>query len=233
MELHLVLAFDVSASVNDMEFDLQRTGIARALRSKSVSGAIADAPGGVAIAIVQWSSSTRQSLGLNWVVLHDLEDTAAYADEVADMPRRIPGGGTMIHSGLEFAADMLEVAPGTARRQVFDLAGNGRTDDFERMLETRGRLLKQGIVINALAIEEDPVGLTNYFYQYLVGGENAFVVTASDFEDFELAMQIKLYQEISGRHFSHLPEHSEIEVRLAALSQQDLVPLRKSLKEQR
>lgn len=215
MELHLVLAFDVSASVNDVEFDLQRTGTALALRSDIVAAAIDRAPGGVAIAIVQWSSVTRQALGLDWVELHNEADVARYADAVAEMPRRLPGGGTMIHSGLEFAARLLEAAPRHARRQVIDIAGNGQSDDPKRLLVTRDRLLSQGIVINGLAIEEDDETLTNYFDRYVIGGSNAFVITASGFEDFTSAMEVKLLREISGAIYSlpHAPA-PERQVRL-------------------
>ncbi|WP_306113314.1 MULTISPECIES: DUF1194 domain-containing protein [unclassified Roseovarius] len=202
LELHLVLAFDVSASVNDVEFDLQRTGTALALKSDIVSAAIDRAPGGVAIAIVQWSSVTRQALGLDWVELHDRDDVAQYAEAVAEMPRRLPGGGTMIHSGLEFSARLLEAAPRGARRQVIDIAGNGQSDDPKRLLETRDKLLSRGIVINGLAIEEDDDTLTNYFDQYVIGGPNAFVITATGFEDFASAMEVKLLREVSGAVYS-------------------------------
>lgn len=206
MELHLVLAIDVSASVNDEEFDLQRSGYAMALRSRVVGAAVEQAPGGVAIAIVQWSSVMLQELGLDWVTLRSRDDTVTYAETVAAMPRRLPGGGTMIHSGLEFAARLLETAPGSARRQVIDLSGNGESDDPDRLHETRARLVRQGVVINALAIEElNYKDLTSYFYTHVVGGEGAFVVTADEFEDIATAMQIKLYREISGAAVSTLP----------------------------
>lgn len=198
IELHLVLAFDVSASVNDAEFALQRQGTVEALRSIRIRAAIENAPGGVAVSIVQWSSIGQQALGLDWVHLQTPLDIDRFADEVAAMPRRLPGGGTMIHAGLTFAAEMFETAPGTARRQVIDLSGNGRTDDEPALLETRDRLNSQGIVINGLAIEEDHGDLTWYFYRLVAGGAGAFVETASDFPVFEKAMERKLYREISG-----------------------------------
>ncbi len=202
MELHLVLAFDVSASVNDVEFDLQRTGTANALRAPEVMRAIEQAPGGIAIAIVQWSSVTRQALGLDWVILHSDADAAVYADTVDTMPRRIPGGGTMIHSGLHYASRVMDGAPGYARRRVIDLSGNGRADDLDKLLEVRELLASRGVVINALAIEEHHDDLTSYYHQYLISGPGAFVVTAAEFEDFHEAMQIKLLREISGSIFS-------------------------------
>ncbi|MFD1159615.1 DUF1194 domain-containing protein [Roseovarius aestuarii] len=217
MELHLVMAFDVSASVNDEEFDLQRAGTADALRSKLVAAAVERSPGGVAIAIVQWSSVTRQALGMDWVVLRNQADVIAYADEVDAMPRRLPGGGTMIHSGLAFAARLLEAAPGYARRQVIDIAANGQSDGQNRLLETRGKLLSKGIVINGLAIEEDDTTLTQYFEAHVIGGPNAFVVTASGFDAFTEAMETKLLREISGAMFSHdVDKPVSISPRLAA-----------------
>ncbi len=205
MELHLVLAFDVSASVNDDEFDLQRSGTADALRAPPVVAAIDQAPGGVAIAIIQWSSVTRQALGLDWVALHSDKDVLKYADTVDAMPRRLPGGGTMIHSGLAYAGRLLDAAPGYARRQVIDLSGNGRSDNLDLMLEARDRLVSRGVVINALAVEELNNDLTSYFNRHLIGGPNAFVVTADEFEDFTTAMKIKLLREISGAMFSEGP----------------------------
>ncbi len=198
MALHLVLAFDASASVNDVEFDIQRTGTARALLHPSVRSAIAQSEGGVAISIVQWSSIGLQTVGLDWAVLRDTGDVEALADRVHAMPRKLSGGGTMIHAGLAFAARQLDAAPGTARRRVIDLSGNGRTDDHDGMLEMRDRLVRNGVVINALAIEEHNDDLTSYFYRYLIGGPGAFVITADEFEDFSVAMRRKLYREIVG-----------------------------------
>ena len=202
MELHLVLAFDVSASVNDAEFALQRRGTAEALRSITVRAAIENAPGGIAMSVVQWSSIAQQAVALDWVYLRTPDDIDAYAREVDAMQRVLPGGGTMIHAGLSFAAEMFATAPGTARRQVIDLSGNGRTDDERGLLEVRDRLNNQGIVINGLAIEEDHDDLTWYFYRFVAGGPGAFVETASDFPVFAKAMERKLYREISGPSFA-------------------------------
>ncbi len=85
---------------------------------------------------------------------------------------------------------------------MIDLSGNGRADDLDKMLEMRVRRVSNGIVINALAVEELNNNLTSYFYRYLVAGPGAFVVIADEFEDFHMAMQIKLLREISGPSFS-------------------------------
>ncbi len=198
MELHLVLAFDASASVNDVEFEIQRTGTARALRHPSVLAAVEQADGGVAVSIIQWSSVSLQAVGLDWVTLRTSKEVRRFADQVQAMPRKLSGGGTMVHTGLEFAARQLDAAPAAARRRVIDLSGNGRSDNLDKMLETRDQLVRDGVVINALAIEELNNDLTSYFYRYLIGGAGAFVITADEFEDFSDAMRIKLYREIRG-----------------------------------
>ncbi len=202
MELHLVLAFDASASVNDVEFDLQRRGTASALRSDAVSAAIEEAPGGVAIAIIQWSSITRQMVGMDWAALHTRDDAVAFADAVDAMPRNLPGGSTMIHAGLEFAARLFSTAPGSARRQVIDISGNGVADDLEPLLLTRQKLLSRNIVINGLAIEEDDLPITSYYAHNVIGGRDAFVITANDFGDFARAMEMKLLREVGGAVFA-------------------------------
>ncbi|WP_299851853.1 DUF1194 domain-containing protein [uncultured Roseovarius sp.] len=203
-ELHLVLAFDVSASINDSEFALQRNGTANALRHSSVRNAISEARGGIAISIVQWSSIQQQVLAMDWVALKNDDDVIKFADAVGNMPRILPGGGTMVHAGLEFSERQFDAAPGVARRHVIDLSGNGRSDDFEQMLATRERLVGRGIVINGLAIEEDYDDLSDYFSASLIGGAGAFVVTANGHEDFGDAMQIKLFREINGAVYAKL-----------------------------
>ncbi len=204
VELHLVLAFDVSASINDSEFALQRNGTASALRHSSIRKAISEARGGIAVSIVQWSSIQQQAIAMDWIALKDDGDVIKFADAVRDMPRILPGGGTMVHAGLEFSARQFDAAPGIARRRVIDLSGNGHSDDFERMLVTRDRLVGQGIVINGLAVEEDYDDLSDYFSAWLIGGAGAFVVTVDDHEDFGKAMRTKLLREINGVIFAEL-----------------------------
>ena len=206
MELHLVLAFDVSASVNDAEFALQRAGTAEALRAPDVARAIASARGGIAIAVVQWSSVRHHALGLDWTTLTTRSDAIAFADTVAAMPRKLEGGGTMIHSGLDFAAEQMARAPGLARRMVIDLSGNGTADDAEALRETRDRLAASGVVINALAVEEDSKTLSLYFHRHVIAGPQSFVITADDHDDFGIAMRKKLFREINGASFSAAPQ---------------------------
>ena len=108
----------------------------------------------------------------------------------------------MIHAGLAFAARQFETAPGSARRRVIDLSGNGPADDAQALAAERRRLIRKGLVINALAIEELKGDLTRYFEEFLIGGTGAFVQTAHEFSDFENAMRQKLLREIVGPSLS-------------------------------
>lgn len=196
--LNLVLALDASASVNEREFALQTGGIAFALRDADVQAAIALAPGGINILIVQWASIRHQAVAVDWTRLRDERDSSRLADRVAAMPRKLSGGNTMIHAGVEFAGLALARAPAPARRQVIDVSGNGHADDVPGLEAMRDRFVADGIVINGLAIEEDPIDITRHYRRHLIGGPGAFVITAVSFQDFARAMRLKLLREIGA-----------------------------------
>jgi hypothetical protein len=204
VELELVLAIDVSASVNDEEFALQRAGTAAAFRDPQVQQAVERSPGGIVVTVFQWASQGYQRVAIPWRHLEDAAALEAYAGEVAQMPRLISGGGTMIHTALAFAQNLFASSPLSGRRRVIDLAGNGEADDLPALLDVRDRIVAQGTVINALAIEELQADLTSYFRVNLIGGPGAFVETAEDFHDFVRAMRLKLLREIGDRRMSRL-----------------------------
>lgn len=205
VELELALAIDVSASVNDSEYALQRYGTAAAFRDPDVHRAVAASAGGIAVVIYQWASLHYQRVAVPWTVLRTSADLNAYADRVGRMIRQISGGGTMMHAGLEFGGRVFGDNIVRGRRQVIDLAANGIADDQKGLEDVRRDLLAKGIVINGLAIEEDRQNLTSYFRDYVIGGPNAFVVTAWSFEDFARAMRTKLLREIRNQPVAAVP----------------------------
>lgn len=198
VELDLVMAIDLSASVNDAEYDLQRQGTAEAFRDPDAIEAIVSQPDGIAVVAVQWASAKYQRVAVPWRVLRTAEDILAYADEVEVMPRTLPGGGTSISGGLIYAGTMFAYSPVYGRRRVVDMAANGIADNYENMREARDKLLDAGIIINGLAIEELRQNLTKYFQEFVIGGPNSFVQTCWSFEDFREAMRVKLIREIGG-----------------------------------
>lgn len=202
VELELVLAIDVSASVNDEEYALQRLGTAAAFRDPAVQDAVFRAPGGIAVTVFHWASRGYQDVAIPWTRLQSPESVDAFADEVARMPRLISGGGTSIHAALTFGHRLFDDSPVRGRRRVIDLAGNGVANDLPATLKTRDRIVAAGVVINGLAIEELKADLTSYFRDNLIGGPGAFVETAWDFDDFARALRLKLLREIGGLQMS-------------------------------
>jgi hypothetical protein len=209
VELELVLAIDVSASVNDQEYALQRLGTAKAFRDPAVQQAVAAAPGGIAVTVFHWASRGYQAVAIPWTQLQSRESLDAFADEVARMPRRVSGGGTAIHAALAFGHRLFGDSPVRGRRRVIDLAGNGEANQLSATLEMRDRIVADGVVINGLAIEELKADLTAYFRDSVIGGPGAFVETAWDFDDFSRAMRLKLLREIGARRISQaVPQQS-------------------------
>jgi len=204
VELELVLAIDLSASVNDAEYDLQRQGTAEALRDPDVQAAILSHAEGIAVSGVQWASLKYQRIAIPWTRLRSREDIDAFADVFETLPRLLPGGGTSITGGLSFSARMFASSPVIGRRRVIDIAANGRADNLVEMQKVRGVIVESGIVINALAIEELKDDLTKYFHQYVIGGHGSFVQTAWSFEDFRQAMRAKLLREIGTPRLSRV-----------------------------
>jgi len=205
VELELVLAIDVSASVNDAEYELQRAGTAAAFRDPQVQAAVEMAPGGIAVAAFQWASQGYQRVAIPWTRLQSRDSLEAFAAEIERMPRLISGGGTMIHAALVFGQDMFATSPVSGRRRIIDLAGNGEADNVPATLEVRDRIVASGTVINGLAIEELKADLTSYFRDHVIGGPGAFVETAWSFDDFARAMRLKLLREIGGPQISRRP----------------------------
>lgn len=184
--------------MNYDEFDLMTAGTAAAFRDPEIGTAIALTPGGIRVCLVQWSSIARQAVVLPWSLLRDPDEAARLGDRIADMPRFIDGGGTMIHAGLTFAASQFDFGPKGARRRVIDLSGNGRDDDEAALAEARAAITDAGITINGLAVLEDRKDLVEYYRARVIGGPGAFAIRAVSFEDYAIAMRLKLLREISG-----------------------------------
>lgn len=205
VDLQLVFAFDVSASVNDAEYDLQRRGTAAALRDPDVREAVASLPDGMAVAAVQWASEFHQAVALPWKHVRGDKSLDRFADTMAAMPRKLPGGNTMIHAGLAFAANLIAESEIVARRRVIDLSGNGVADKIAETHRVRDRLVADGIIINGLAIEELKEDLTAFFRENVIGGPGAFVETAWDFDDVARAMRRKLLRELGAGPMAGAP----------------------------
>lgn len=204
VDLELVLAVDASSSVNDQEFRLQMGGIAAALRHPAVIKAI-DASGGVAVSLVQWSGAGQTVQAIDWTLLRDALSAHGLAAEIETAPRLVAGGATAIGSALLFAAGLIERNGYAGKRRVIDLSGDGVSNEGKLASTARAYIVKRGMTVNGLAILNDEPNLGRYYLAGVVGGPGAFVLTASDFRDFALAMRQKLITEITGGTISQGP----------------------------
>lgn len=198
VDLELVLAVDVSSSVDDREFELQMQGIAAAFRDPGVQAAIhAIGDLGIAVALIQWSEFVHQRKTVDWTLVRDAADAAALADDIAAAGREISGGGTAIYGAINFALHEFDTNGYDGRRQVIDVSGDGRSDLMVPTTAARDRAVARGVAINGLVILDDEPHLDRYYRANVIGGAEAFVLTAEGFETFAGAIVAKLIREIA------------------------------------
>ena len=199
VDVAIVIALDVSASVSPGEFDLMREGLARAVTSPEVTNAITHGQtGAIALSVVQWSGFTEQKTKINWFRASNIAELSAIAEKIRTMPRRYDGGATDIGGALEFSRNLALKIPYPATRLVIDLVGDGPNNVNYAPDRERDITLKTGIVINGLAIVGEVPILVDYFKDFIIGGDGAFVEKTSDFDGFERAMRRKLVREIGA-----------------------------------
>jgi hypothetical protein len=197
VDLELVLAVDSSASVDYTEFNLQLQGLVLAFEDPELAGAIAAGPlGAIAVTLIEWSSLARQEVSIPWTPIRSEADARAFADEIRRAPRLVVTGATSLSSSILFAADLFETNGYDGTRRVIDLSGDGYNNQGTALSVARELVLERGITINALAIENQVLGLGDYFEQSLIGGFGAFMIRADDYQDYIGQIRRKLLREI-------------------------------------
>lgn len=198
VDLALVLALDVSGSVNAYEYELQRDGLAAAFRDPEVLAAIQlGQRKRIAVVAVQWAGVGKQMISVPWKIIGDQETAWAFSDEIRAMPRKFINGETHISGIIDFAAKVAFQAPASAARYVIDISGDGMDNVGYAPDFARNRALKSGVTINGLAILNETPRLTEYYHHRVIGGPNAFVMKANRYEDYAEAIRKKLIREIS------------------------------------
>lgn len=191
-ELALVLAVDVSGSVDAREYDIQMQGLAAALRDGIVVDALLEQE--AMVTLIQWTGSSRQRQTLPWRQMRAAADVVAFAEAVAGDGRIWRNYSTAIGEAVVAAEEALAVVP-QCRRKVIDVSGDGISNEGVVPASRRAALSEKGITVNALAIETDAEDLTAWFYENLIHGEGAFVMTADGFEDYPAQIKRKLQRE--------------------------------------
>lgn len=199
--LALVLALDVSASVDADEYRLQVEGMARALTSPDVAGILlSDTANPVALTVFVWSGPSDQALVADWTLITDAATLAGLADRVARFPRRtVFDGRTAIGAALRQSSFLLSIAP-KCERLVVDVATDGRNNAGPDPQEISDGDDFEGVTINGLAIgggaASAEASLSRYLRLRVTRGADSFVETAKDYADFERAMTRKLIREL-------------------------------------
>jgi hypothetical protein len=207
-DLEVILAADVSRSIDDGEFELQRKGYAAALTDPRVLTAIHGRTNGVvAVCFIEWSGEEDQQVVVDWTEIRDEEDAGTVAAAIIAAPRSFMGR-TSISAAIDFAMTRFAAAKWQANRRIIDVSGDGTNNSGRPITEARDQAIASGVTINGLAIINDkpnlgysahtqpPGGLPLYYKQNVIGGPNSFLLVVEDFNSFADAMANKLAKEI-------------------------------------
>ncbi len=199
VDVALVLAVDVSLSIDAEEFALQRAGYAAAFRDRRVVDAITGGSAGtLAVTYLQWSGAREQQQVIGWRLITDRTSAARFADELAASTRVLAGGSTSLSGAIEAAGRLLHQSGYAAERRIIDISGDGSNNSGKLPNFARDDAVAGGITINGLAILKNEPFLDLYYAASVVGGRGAFVMTARDFDDFAEAILAKLIREVAA-----------------------------------
>lgn len=202
VDVELVLAVDVSRSMDFEELEVQRSGYVEALRHPDFINAVRTGLiGRIAIAYYEWSGEVVPQTIVDWHIIETTEDADAFAAKVATVPvNRFRG--TSISGAIAFGGDFFERNSIQGMRQVIDVSGDGPNNRGLPVVPVRDEVLAAGIVINGLAIMLRPsasiVPLDQYYADCVVGGPGSFVLPVHKTSDFAAAIRRKLVMEISS-----------------------------------
>jgi hypothetical protein len=211
VDVALVMAADVSRSVDSEEFKLQREGYANAITSDRVLKAVAAGPhGAIAVCFIEWSGPDEQRIVADWTVIRDGESAQPFAKTLLEAGRSFTGR-TSISAALDMAMAVLARSGVDPERRVIDVSGDGTNNAGRPIDQARGAALAAGVTINGLAIinehpmpgfsahTQPPEGLPEYYRRNVTGGQGSFLLTVQDFSTFGEAMIDKLVTEIAGQ----------------------------------
>ncbi len=194
--LELVLAMDVSGSINAREYALQAGGLADAFEAPALIAAVETLEGGMLVTLTQWSGGSRQRHVTGWHHVSDGPSLAGFAEAIRQSPREWRNFSTAIGEALIHASLVSETAPATCARRVIDVSGDGVSNEGRPPKPEALALADRGFVINGLVIrgaDPDPV---EHYIEEVIAGPGAFVEVAENFEDFPRAILRKLLREI-------------------------------------
>ena len=210
VDLLLVLASDVSRSVDAAKFKLQRDGYIAAISNPRVLEAIRSGPHGrIAVCFVEWSGIGAQKVVIDWTLIDGMKAAQDFISQL-DEAQRSFADRTSISGGIDFAMAQLERAPFQSTRRTIDVSGDGTNNSGRDVTAARDDAVAQGVTINGLVILSEqplswnadhtnpPGGLEAYYRNNVIGGPNSFVMVAENFNTFGQAILNKLIAEVAA-----------------------------------
>ena len=211
VDVELIIAVDVSYSMDLDELAVQREGYAQAIVSKEFLQALGSGPTNkISVTYFEWSASSDQKIIIPWRLIDGPETADAVANEIMNTPVR-RGSRTSISGAILFAMPLFEEDPYRGLRRVIDISGDGPNNNGPPITPVRDEALQKGIVINGLPImvkepsysTMDIDNLDWYYEDCVIGGPGSFVVPIKDREKFKEAIRTKLLLEVAGRTTEH------------------------------
>ncbi|WP_458790607.1 DUF1194 domain-containing protein [Yoonia sp. MH D7] len=189
----LLLAIDVSNSIDTAEYRLQTDGLANALRNPEIVAAMLRQE--TAIAVVQWSGETSQDLSIPWTQIRSSLDAARIADTAERMPRTFVLSDTAPAEAILFSLAQFASAP-VCKHRVIDISGDGTANAGSETRSARNIAETAGVTINAIAIESMGLAITGFFKRAVIT-RNGFVITARTHREYPDAIRHKILRELS------------------------------------
>jgi hypothetical protein len=203
VDLELVIAVDISYSMDYDELRLQRDGYVTAFRSEAIQKAVRSGPiGKIAITYVEWAGSFEQRIIVPWMVVEGKETAEQFAERIVAAPIR-RAYRTSIAGLLDFVTPSFDTSGYQGARRVIDISGDGPNNQGRLVLQARADTLAKGITINGLPVVlkrpgyYDMEDLEQYYRDCVIGGRGAFMIPIRSAEEFREATRTKLLLEIS------------------------------------
>jgi hypothetical protein len=212
VDLLLVLAADVSRSIDSAKFQLQREGYAAAISDPRVLDTIRSGHNGrIGLSFVEWSGVGAQHVVIDWMAVGDTATAKDFGDRLIEAPRSF-ADRTSISGAIDFAMSEFDRAPFGSARRTIDISGDGTNNAGRDVSAARDDAIAKAVTINGLVILSDnpmawnpdhtnpPGGLQNYYRNNVIGGPGAFVMVAQDFNSFGQAIIAKMIAEVAQAH---------------------------------
>ncbi|WP_395709118.1 DUF1194 domain-containing protein [Reyranella sp.] len=206
VDLQLVLAVDVSRSIDEVEAELQRRGYVEALTNdRTIDAILSGEHRRIALCYTEWAGTHYQVVVIDWTVIDSPGAARSFAEKLSEAPRQSQSW-TAVGAALAHAGQRFDGSGFISKRRVIDVSGDGRTNDGPPAELVRDRLVAQGIVVNGLPVmmnrsnfgRPPDLLLDKYYEENVIGGSGSFMIVADNFDHFGRAVRTKLVREISS-----------------------------------